>query len=152
HIAREMADHHDVWVLTRSNNRQVIEDALRANPASGLRPVYFDLPAWARRWKGGGRGTQLYYYLWQLGVYRVARRLHRDVRFDLTHHVTFGKYWAPSLLALLDARFVWGPVGGGESAPRPVWDDLGPSGRRYERLRAAARWLGERDPLVVATA
>lgn len=35
--------------------------------------------------------------------------------------------------------------------PRAYFATLGPAGRRYEWMRAAARWLGECDPLVRAT-
>ena len=70
---------------------------------------------------GSGRGVSggaSLYYLWQIGAYRIGKRLHQQVRFDLVHHVTFVNYWLPSFLALLPVPFVWGPVGGGESAPK----------------------------------
>jgi glycosyltransferase involved in cell wall biosynthesis len=148
---RVLERRHDVWVLTRANNRRVIEDALSREPLPRARFVYYDLPGWARWWKRGPGGVQIYYYLWQLGIYRIARRLHSKVGFDLIHHVTFGKYCAPSLLCLLPAPFVWGPVGGGESAPRPFWRDIGLRGKMFEIFREAARWCGERDPLVRLT-
>lgn len=147
-IVREIARGHEVWVITRSNNRLLIERELARDPAPGLHFRYFDLPAWARWWKRGQRGVQLYYYLWQIGVYFVARRLCREVGFDVTQHATFVKYWSPSLLALLPVPFVWGPVGGGESAPRAFWRDFGLRGKAYESLRDLARWTGEHDPLV----
>lgn len=149
--AREIARHHDVWTLTRSNNREVIERALSRAPIPGLRFVYFDFPRWARFWKRGRRGVHLYYYLWQLGARSVARRLHQAVRFDLVHHITFARYWAPSFLSA-DLPFVWGPVGGGESAPKQFWTDFGAGGCATEALRELARWLGERDPFVRSTA
>jgi len=68
------------------------------------------------------------------------------------HHVTFVKYWMPSFLAMLNVPFVWGPVGGGESTPARMLKGLGPRGLAYEVLRAAARWIGERDPFVRLTA
>ena len=151
-IASGMAAYHDVWVLTRTKNRPVIEAEMEASPVSNLHFVYYDVPKWLSFWRRGHRGVQLYYYMWQLGVYASARRLHREIEFDLAHHVTFVKYWAPSLLVLLGIPFVWGPVGGGESAPRTMWKGLGVRGRIYESVRDAARWLGERDPLVRLTA
>lgn len=151
-VAREMARFHDVWVITRANNRTAIEAELARNPVPGLNFVYYDLPRWARFWKSGQRGVQLYYYLWQIGAYFVARNLHRRIGFDLIHHVTFVKYWSPSLLALLPVPFIWGPVGGGESAPRAFWRDFSLRGHVYEALRGLARWLGEHDPLVRLTA
>ena len=35
-VAREMARHHDIWVITRANNRPVIEAELARNPQPGL--------------------------------------------------------------------------------------------------------------------
>ena len=151
-VAREMSRHHDVWVLTRANNRPAIEAALAEEDHPGPAFVYLDLPGWARWWKRGQRGVHAYYYLWQILAYFTARGLHREVGFDLVHHVTFVKYWAPSFLALLPIPFLWGPVGGGESTPAGFWRDLGFRGMAYEVTRVLARWLAEKDPLVRLTA
>ena len=120
-FALQMAKDHEVWVLTRANNRSAIELGLCQISSRKLHFIYYDLPRWARWWKRGSRGIQLYYYLWQIGIYFVARKLHAHIQFDLAHHVTFGKYWSPSLISLLPIPFVWGPVGGGESAPKAFW-------------------------------
>jgi len=96
-------------------------------------------------------GVHLCYYLWQL--IHLARRVHREVGFDLAHHVTFGKYWAPNLSAFLEGvPSVWGPVEGGESAPISFEPNLGPRGLVYEFARGLARALGELDPLERRTA
>jgi glycosyltransferase involved in cell wall biosynthesis len=150
-VARELAKYHDIWVLTRENNRAPIESALREQPVSGLRAVFYDLPPWLRWYKRGKVGLQIYYYLWQIGAYFVARRLHSEIEFSIIHHVTIAKYWTPSLLALLPVPFVWGPVGGGESAPLAFWRDWSFGAKAYESLRVLARWLGEHDPLVRLT-
>ena len=142
----------EVWVITRANNREVIEEALAREPLPNVHWVYFDLPRWARFWKKGQRGVHLYYYLWQIGAYRIAKRLHRKVGFDLVHHVTFGSYWLPSFISLLPVPFVWGPVGGGESAPKNFYKTFSWRGRLYEAARDVARWLGEHDPFVRMTA
>ena len=139
---------HEVWVLTRANNRTAIEEAVAAEGLAGLRPVYFDLPRWARFWKRGQRGVHAYYYLWQLAAARLVRRLCREEGFDVAHHVTFVNYWQPSALAFADAPFIWGPVGGGEDAPRAFWRDFSLRGRAYETARTLLRQRGEADPLV----
>ncbi len=152
-LARHLAEHHEVWVLTRANNRPAIEAELARSPVPGLHFVYHDLPPWARFWKRGQRGVQFYYYLWQVTAIPLVRRLHREVGFDVAHHVTFGKYWSPSTLALLrGVPFVWGSVGGGESAPLAFWRTFGLRGIAYEIARTVARFLGELDPLVRLTA
>ena len=44
-VAREMARHHDIWVITRANNRPVIEAELARKPQPGLHFVYWDTAA-----------------------------------------------------------------------------------------------------------
>lgn len=151
-LARALAAHCDVWVLTRENNRPAIERALGDQPVPHLRFVYFDLPPLLRFWKRGQRGLRLYYFLWQVGVVMVARRLHRAVAFDLLHHVTFGTYWSPSLLPLVRVPFIWGPVGGGDTTPRRFLPSLGLRGCLYEAARLAALSAADFNPLVRMTA
>lgn len=142
----------EVWVITRANNQEVIEQALAKEPLPNVHWVYFDLPRWARFWKKGQRGAHLYYYLWQIAAYRIGRRLHKQVGLDLVHHVTFVNYWLPSFLALLPVPFIWGPVGGGESAPKAFYRTFSWQGRLYESLRGLVRSLMERDSFTRMTA
>jgi glycosyltransferase involved in cell wall biosynthesis len=151
-VVSHMAAHHDVWAITRANNREAIEAGLARAPVPGLQFIYYDLPSWAVSWKRGAAGIQIYYYLWQVGAFLHARKLHRRIPFDIVHHYTFGKYWMPSFLWLLGLPFVWGPVGGGESAPRSFASYFGFRARLYEALRDGLRWLGELDPFVRLTA
>ena len=129
--ALQMSRWHDVWVLTRANNRRAIEHVPPAGGPGQLHWAYFDLPPWARFWKRGARGIQAYYFLWQLAAWRVGARLHREIGFDLFHHVTFGKYWVPSYLSFLPVKSILGPLGGGESTPRALAGAF--SRRRYGR-------------------
>ncbi|MCW5604555.1 MAG: glycosyltransferase [Burkholderiales bacterium] len=141
---------HEVWVLTRANNRTAIESAVAAEPVPGLHFVYYDLPAWASSWKRGGRGVRLYYVLWQWGAYRVAKRLCRELRFDVAHHITFGVFRHPSFMAFLDVPFVFGPLGGGETAPVPLRRTFPWRGTLVEMMRDAANWIVRFDPLMAA--
>ena len=149
-VVREVARYHEVWVLTRPDeSRDVIEAELARDPISNLHFVYFTLPFWqdSRKWGQSG-GMQIHYYLWQIQAYFVARQLHAQIGFDLVHHVTFVKYSSPSFLALLNVPFVWGPLGGGESAPQAFWQDFSFKAKIYEVARNITRWLGEQDPFV----
>ena len=149
-IVREVAKYHEVWVLTRPDeSRDVIETELARNPIANLHFVYFTLPFWqdSRKWGQSG-GMQIHYYLWQIQAYFVARDLHHQIEFDLVHHVTFVKYSSPSFLALLSTPFVWGPLGGGESAPKAFWQDFSFKAKTYEIVRSFVRWVGEQDPFV----
>jgi glycosyltransferase involved in cell wall biosynthesis len=148
----EISRFHETWVITRSNNRQSIEAFTANTPLPSARFVYFDLPPSLRFWKKGRRGMFLYYYLWQFGSYFVAKKLHKQIDFDASHHVTFGKYWSPSFLAALPIPFLWGPVGGGESEPISLWYSLSLRGKIYEIVRRSVRRICELDPLVRLTA
>lgn len=151
-VVRRLATYHDVWVITRANNRAPIEEELQASPVQGLSFIYHDLPYWLARWKRGAGGVQLYSYLWQLTAVRPARRVHESVRFDASHHVTFVKYWAPSGAAFLGLPFVWGPVGGADGLAPGFWGGLSRRSKVRERLRKTLQSIGERDPLLRITA
>jgi glycosyltransferase involved in cell wall biosynthesis len=153
-VAREVAKYHEVWVLTRPDeSKDAIEAELAANPVPNLHFVYFTLPFWKDSLRWGQSGAmQLHYYLWQIQAYFVGRKLHREIGFDIIHHVTFVRYSSPSFLSLLPIPFIWGPVGGGESAPLSFWADFNWKNKLYESLRWAWRSLGELDPFTRLTA
>jgi glycosyltransferase involved in cell wall biosynthesis len=149
---RQAARFHSVWVLTHDEGRQTINAALASGAWPNVQFVFLDLPSWALFWKEGRRGQRLHYYFWKLAAYFAARRLNRKVGFDLIHHVTLVQYSTPSFLALLPVPFIWGPVGGGESAPRTFWWSFSLRGKIFEILRGLARKVGEYDPFVRRTA
>ncbi|HOX85637.1 MAG TPA: glycosyltransferase family 4 protein [bacterium] len=151
-IALHMARFHEIWVITRTNNRTAIENELQNNPVKDLHFIYYDLPSWARFWKKGAKGMRLYYYLWQFGAVKAIKKEQDKFNFDLGHHVTFGKYWTPSLFIFLKIPFLWGPVGGGESVPLSFWQSLGIRGIIYEFGRSFFRKMSEFDPFVRLTA
>jgi glycosyltransferase involved in cell wall biosynthesis len=150
--AQHLAGQHELWIITRSNNRGVIEAALTSKPLPHAHFIYYDLPRWSRFWKRGSLGLRTYYYLWQIGAYFSARRLARHVRFDLVQHVTFVKYWMPSFVSLLGPPFIWGPVGGGESAPSAFRSNFSLRGKLYDAGRRLVRALGSSDPWVTLMA
>ena len=147
HWVRQVSRFHEVWVITWARSRDAIEKSLAAKHMPNVRWVYFDLPRWARFYREGPRDLHVFYYLWQLGVYFIGKRLHRNVKFDLVHHVTLGSFWFPSFLALLPVPFVWGPLGAGLAAPRIFWKEFSLRGRVNEWLRAAALALVRLDPI-----
>jgi glycosyltransferase involved in cell wall biosynthesis len=139
----------DVWVLTRRNNREPIEQGLAALPdgqRKHLRFIYYDLPRWASWWKRGHRGIQLYYALWQRAVLRVARAAQNAHNFDVVHHLTFGVWRQPSVLYRLGLPFVFGPVGGGETPPQLLVRTLPLKARIAESLRGSANRLALLNP------
>jgi glycosyltransferase involved in cell wall biosynthesis len=109
---------HKIWVLTRANNQHGIDSKLLSLPEKdNIHFLYYDLPHWANWWKKGNRGIYLYYFLWQLGAYRLAKKIHSKEKFDLVHHITFGVVRLSSFMWMLRIPYIFGPVGGGEKAP-----------------------------------
>ena len=145
----------DVLVITRVNNRSVIEGRMRKSPVPNLRFHYIDLPRPFLFWKKrlGYYGLHSYYYLWQIYLWFVARRLHERSKFELVHHVTFVNDWMPSGLAGVSAPFIWGPVGGSTHVmPSALKTTLPLRFRRYEWSRRSFQMtLARFDPLVGLT-
>jgi glycosyltransferase involved in cell wall biosynthesis len=150
--AREISSIHPVWILTRTKHRSAIDRALRQRPLPNAQFVYLDLPGWSRWWKALPGGVYVYYMVWQLLAFLRARHLHRRIRFQVVHHVTFCMFWMPSLLPLLRVPFVWGPLGGGESMPPGFRADLAFRDRAFEFARELVRSLASINPLVRFTA
>jgi glycosyltransferase involved in cell wall biosynthesis len=147
HWSQEIAKlGHEVWVLTRENNRAVIEVALSEMALPNVHFVYYDLPRWLRWWKKGGRGIYLYYFCWQLGAFLRARTLARSVSFDLVQHITFVSVHQPSFMGLLGIPFVFGPISGGEHAPLRLRKSYPLKGKILERIRDTRNALVRWDP------
>ncbi len=133
---------HEIWVLTRKNNRPFIETYLSDNNDPNIHFVYIDLPGWMRFWKRGVRGFYFYHILWQLAAFFFALRLHKIHKFDLAHHATFANIWEPSLFSFLPIPFVWGPVFGVKSIPKEFYSEIGCKGAIQEQLRKIFYFLG----------
>ena len=130
-IVRELSAHHEIWVLTRSDNRPAIESYAGAW-AKQVHWIYLDPPVWLTFWKRGAKGLRFFYLMWQRSALKQARRLSGEVSFDIVHHLTFGTYLVPSLLVKLGVPFIMGPVGGGEATPPLLHAGYSPRGKWME--------------------
>lgn len=150
--ALALAKRHEVWVVTRANNRATHELEFQKHPKpENLVFVYYDPPSFLRVFKRPGRFL-LYYYLWQVGSARVIHRLVRNHHFDVGHHLTGGFDFLPSGLAFARLPFVWGPVGSEDTDPA-ILRSMPRGDRLKERRRVALRWIGRYlDPLTRLTA
>ena len=93
---------------------------------------------------------QFYYYLWQIKAYLTARRLHREIGFDLFHHITYANDWMVSFIgALLPIPYVRGPGGGAHRTPKGLEHEYTFKGRFWEKIRSVGQWLFRHDPLFV---
>ena len=133
----QMAWHHDVTVLTRTNNRPGIERELAL--LRGTRPlpefVYHDEGPFRLWLKKRFKVVRLYYVLWQLSAWKVVERLQGEAPFDLLHHVTFAGFRYQTAIWNHGVPTVWGPVGGIESIPLRLLPWKHPSSLIPEVLR-----------------
>ena len=152
-LALRLAKRHEVTVVTRSNNAEVIKADLEGRDDLSLSFLYHDLGArWLKLKKKKFFPVQLYYTLWQLSL---SKRLGRDEGlsgFDLVHHLTFNSFEIPPLfLGKVDALKVWGPIGGGQIAPEELTTTLSAKSRWKERIRGWRVLVSGWNPLVRST-
>jgi glycosyltransferase involved in cell wall biosynthesis len=145
-ILRQLCRFHDVTVMTRSYNKEALENGLRERGlAADCR--YVSLPRALSPLLRHYLGFSLYYLFWQVKAFGLARRLAREKEFDVFHQVTFANDWMPSFIgAYLPLPFVWGPLGGAHRTPPPLLAELGRRFRRKERTREALKDLWRATP------
>jgi glycosyltransferase involved in cell wall biosynthesis len=110
---------HEIYVITRSNNKETIEDYLIKNKIYNLNFIYFDYPKWFLKIfkRKSNPHSYLYFLLWQVGIFFVVKPYIKKIKFDFIHHVTFVSFRYPSLLCLYKIPFIFGPISGGDTIP-----------------------------------
>ena len=122
HLVGELAQRHELTVLTRCNNRSIIEKWLARpeNQKTGksyfrIQWRYYELPEWFHKLKKHlPGGIQLYQEIWQYGAARSFAATLGD--YDVVHHLTFGSVFFTPWAARYSKRFIWGPIGGATGA------------------------------------
>jgi len=110
-----LSSSNDLTVLTRANNREVIEAHLKKYPDAiheNVNFLYYDLPKpflWAKT--HGLISVRLYYTLWQIMIALKYAPYARAV--DIVHHITFNTFVLPGLWWHDGPRVILGPLGGG---------------------------------------
>jgi len=135
HWTEALADlGHEVTVLTTSRHR----DEILARCPQGVDFRFIDLPYLPRAQVPGF--TRL---LWAYDAYgrwqeAALRNIEAQARqYDVAHHVTYGGLHLGSLLWRLPIPLLYGPVGGGQTAPASYWRYFG-RGWPAEMLRTAS--------------
>jgi glycosyltransferase involved in cell wall biosynthesis len=118
-------------VLTAERYRDHIEPALKTNPIPGVKFHYVPVP-----FRLGKIPEAMQYVLWQIAALNLARKLAQSLHFDLAHHVSYGSVHVPSQLWRLGVPLVFGPVGGGQTAPAAMLTYFGEQ-KKQEQLRTA---------------
>lgn len=124
----------EVHCLTLKDGQAVIDPILANGFFPNLTVHYVLLPNWVEKFYHQSLlGMYFHYIFWQWQAYRVARRLDALHQFDLVHHVTYGSIQLGSFLYKLHKPFIFGPVGGGQRAPKAL--------KRYFGKYWSREWL-----------
>lgn len=147
-LVGELNRFHEVSVITHTYNRQGVEEARSKGAYPDVQFHFLNLPGALGALYKIEIGQRIYYYLWQIWAWRLARRLHRRTAFDLAHHLTFGNDWIAGFIgAFLPVPYIHGPVGGGQRTPGPLLKEYTSYGRLAEKVRETAQWVGRHDPV-----
>lgn len=137
------AGRNNVLVITKEERRAEIEAYRAAHDLPPVRFYYADIPA-AVKAVCRGSAYSLRLNLWHEQALQLAEELCRRERVDVIHQITPVEFRSIGDYGKIpNAKFVCGPVGGGEYIPREFWQYAG----RHLPLEAArmavnqlARW------------
>jgi len=150
--AREIAARgNQVFVITRTSNRDAIEAAISRDPVPSLQFLFHDLPPAIRLLAHAPFFSYVYYLVWQFTAAKAAIKAHAREHFDLVQHVTMASFRFPTFMWKLGIPLIFGPVGGGEDTPPKLRSGLGLRGRLWDWPRRFSNWLVAWDPLMKAT-
>lgn len=138
-------------VVTQARNQAAI-DAWREQDAErqlgDVRFIYVSLLGDGRI-PFGTAGHYVYYYLWQVVALWTLLRTRAWQPATLVHHLVYGGINAGSLLFLLPRPFMFGPMGGGETAPLALIQRFGAKAMLLECLRLLFIWLARVNPVLL---
>lgn len=135
---------YEVHTFTRLINKKDIE---KQKKVENLYFHYIALPFGLERLYSMNQAAMyLYYMLWQWLTYRKAKRVHKKVKFDKVHHVTWGSIQQGSFLYKLGVPFIFGPAGGGQIAPKEFKEYFKEHWAAEEKREKVSRFLFNYNP------
>lgn len=122
-----MRKYHEVWALVREDRRADIEKYCKEYHIDDIHFIYADIPEslnfYYKNKAKGKNGTLdflAYQFLWQYPAYRVAKQVHKQVHFDLVHHVSTNDFRFLGQLYRLGIPYFIGPIGGAQETPQAL--------------------------------
>lgn len=125
--AVNLAKRHEVFALTRKENRESIERYLIENEVEGKENLHFYYLERSRFFAEMLYRMNRYlgflgsYFVWQFAAYKKAKEICREFEIDVCHHVSIADFRCAGYLWKCGKPFVYGPVGGGQETPRCLW-------------------------------
>ncbi|MCX6722139.1 MAG: glycosyltransferase [Candidatus Staskawiczbacteria bacterium] len=137
----------EISALTDIGNKNLIEEKLADGSLSGVDFYYIGLPKFLNFTK---KWIQIYAYIWQIKAYFVARKLNKEKKFDVFHHVTYANDWMASFMgAFLPIPYMRGPGGGAHRVPKKFVREYSFKQRVTENIRSIGQWIFRHDPIFI---
>ena len=83
---------HQVFVITRANKREVIEEECRRRAIQNPHFIFHDLSPAVQKLYKLPFGNYAYYTLWQYSAAKRAAQVHASEQFDQVQHITWGSF------------------------------------------------------------
>lgn len=148
----QMSRYAKLHIITRTNNKEIIEKYLPTEVGRNVTFYYYDTPACIMSLKKKAKGLYFYYFCWQLGIMPLVRRINKHNAIDYNMHLTFGSMWMPTFLPFSRTPFLWGPIGGGDCEPISFIKTLGLKQRLMQYGRYAMIALSFLHPSILIPA
>lgn len=118
----ESAKTNKVYVITKEEQREPIEEYLRHHSVKNIKFYYVDIPAiYKKIFKGFMYSARL--NIWHKRVLPFAKRICAEEKIDIIHQITPIEFRAIGNYGKIkDAKFICGPLGGGEFLPTGLKD------------------------------
>lgn len=120
HWVLEMRKYFEIWVLTRANNQEPIEEYFIEHPdeENDIHWVYYDCPDYVKKFKHQMHGVRTYYTIWQYMSNGLVKKVMQENDIHIYHLLTYGNaIWHISSYGQKQF-FIWGPTGGVDTIPR----------------------------------
>lgn len=122
----------------RLNVKKDIEQYIKLNgDLNNVEFYYFDVPIIKNRKIRNLPGFHyVYYYIWQIMLYMLYKKLERKYDFKIVHHLTFVTMNQPTFLYKSKKPFIWGPIGGAEVIPETLHKNIRKVDLIKEKIRS----------------
>lgn len=125
----------EVWVITKEEQRQYVEEFLDKNPTSNLHFYFADIPSiYKKVYKGPLYSGRL--NVWHRRAFPIAKKLCKENGIQIIHQITPIEFRAiGNYKRIKNIKFICGPLGGGEYIPKGL-ESYAKDNMLVEKIRA----------------
>ncbi|HSU27404.1 MAG TPA: glycosyltransferase family 4 protein [Chitinophagaceae bacterium] len=128
---------YEVWCITNIEDKEITEAHHQKLGLKNLHFIFIPVPFGLDKYLLDTSSKKIYfhYLLWRRRGAAIALKLHKENKFDIAHHVTFGSLQLGTCLwKLRNINLVFGPIGGGQKA-LPAFKEYFGKAWKIEKIR-----------------